>query len=424
MAQVGRSVPTQPDHEQGPGVKKRHAGPVAMVVGCTMAVIGLACLPAVSAEADNPPPSQVLSNYENSTGGDIVRDCGYSAPLPADPSSSLWLFCDTDTYGFNSADQWSLLGIVNGSTAAEGPSTAGEVPTGLSELTSPGSALPAFPNDDPPEQFLPTPAGLVTPAGLACDAANDSYAASWITGLTQAAVDSSDLLVSYNNYCVPVGGGSPLAEGFGLAQYNPATNALDSQVTVFSSTTTALPSAELLGAPVFSGRYLYLFGSYCADVYDATCISATGDAVYLARVPATATALGNPAAYNWYAGSSSWTTSQSSATSVISGATPLAVNVASFANVGQRLALIEETNLVGGFTVYEASSPASGWTEETSGTVPCTDEGDSFCRAIIGHPELSTSSDLLVSYFDPGAVPYYNSAEGTLGHVMVAAFPW
>lgn len=36
-----------------------------------------------------------------------------------------------------------------------------------------------------------------------------------------------------------------------------------------------------------------------------------------------------------------------------------------------------------------------------SGTVPCTTEGSNFCRAIIPHPELSTSGDLLVSYFDP-----------------------
>jgi hypothetical protein len=61
---------------------------------------------------------------------------------------------------------------------------------------------------------------------------------------------------------------------------------------------------------------------------------------------------------------------------------------------------------------------------KTSGTVPCTSEGNSFCRAIIGHPELSTTSQLLVSYFNPGAAPYYYQAAGAEGHVMVAAFPW
>jgi hypothetical protein len=56
------------------------------------------CASPVAAQADSPPPGQVLSNFEN-YGANIVRDCGYSQPLPAHPSSSLWLFCDTDVYG-------------------------------------------------------------------------------------------------------------------------------------------------------------------------------------------------------------------------------------------------------------------------------------------------------------------------------------
>jgi hypothetical protein len=39
-----------------------------------------------------------------------------------------------------------------------------------------------------------------------------------------------------------------------------------------------------------------------------------------------------------------------------------------------------------------------------------------FCRAIIGHPELSTPTQLVLSYFDPAA--------GARGHVMVAGFRW
>jgi len=35
------------------------------------------------------------------------------------------------------------------------------------------------------------------------------------------------------------------------------------------------------------------------------------------------------------------------------------------------------------------------------------------CRAVIGHPELSTRGQLLVSYFDPGNY-----------HVEVSAYPW
>jgi len=389
-----------------------------------ISVAVMTCASSVAALADNPPPGQVLSNFENYYGANIVRDCGYSQPLPADPSSSLWLFCDTDVYGFNAQGQWKLLNIISGSTAAEGPATRGKVPTGLSELTTPGSGVPPIPNNDGPAHFLPAPSGLVTSGGLPCDSANHSYAASWITGVTRDAARSSDVLISFNNYCVENSGGV-VAEGFGLAQYAPATNTLSSRTTVFTSVSgTALAQQERLGSPVFSGRYLYLFASHCNETYDATCISNSGNAVYLARVRAKPSAWDNAGRYRWYAGPSSWTASPGSAVSVISGARPLSVNVNNFSSLGHGLALIEQTSLVGGFTVYQASRPPGTWKEKTSGTVPCSVEGDSFCRAIIGHPELSTGSHLLVSFFNPSAAPYYNSSAGAEGHVMVAAFPW
>jgi hypothetical protein len=395
---------------------------------CSATVLAAAavvtCASSVAAQADSPPPGQVLSNFENYYGANIVRDCGYSQPLPAHPSSSLWLFCDTDVYGFNSQGHWALTDIISGSTAAEGPATPGEVPTGLSELTTPGSGVPPIPNHDGPAHFLPAPSGLVTSGGLACDSANHSYAASWITGVTRDAARPSDVLISFNNYCVQ-SGGSALAEGFGLAQYAPATNTLTSLATVVTSDSgTPLAQQERLGSPIISGRYLYLFASHCAETYDATCVSNSGNAVYLARVSAKPSAWDKAGNYRWYAGPSSWTASPGSAVSVISGARPLSVTVNDFSALGHGLVLIEQTSIVGGFTVYQASRASGAWQEETSGTVPCTTEGDSFCRAIIGHPELSTASHLLVSFFNPGAAPYYNPSVGAEGHVTVAAFPW
>jgi hypothetical protein len=398
----------------------------AQLTAVSVFAVAAACAAALPAAADTPPPAQVLSNFENYYAANIVRDCGYSQPLPADPASSLWLFCDTDVYGFNSAGQWQLSGIISGSTAAEGPATAGQVPTGLSELPTPGSGVPALPNHNGPAQFLPTPSGLVTAGGQSCDSANDAYAASWLTGVTQDAAKSSDVLVSFNDYCVPIGTDNPLSEGFGVAEYDPATNTLDSEVTVFTAPAAGQPMAsqELLGSPVFSGGYLYLFAAHCADIFDATCISDSGNAVYEARVAANPAAWSNGSDYQWYAGPQSWTADDGSAVSVIPDSTPLAVNVNDFASLGQGLVLIEQTNDVGGFTVYEARRPDGTWMEKTSGTVPCGTEGDSFCRAIIGHPELSTKGKLLVSYFDPSAAPNYYPAAGPEGHVSVAAFSW
>ncbi len=390
-----------------------------------VAVIAAAALGASSlaALADSSPPSQVLSNFENYFAANIVRDCGFSQPLPAKPHDSLWLFCDTAVYGFNSSGNWALADFIPGSTAAVGPSTPGKVPTRLSEMKTPGTGVPAMPNHDGPAQFLPTPK-LVNSAGLPCDSANGDYAASWVSGVTQDPAKRSDVLISFNDYCV-LGNLDYLAEGSGLAQYDPATNTLNSEVTVFSAKSgKALAQQDLLGSPVVSRGYLYLFGSHCAEEYDAACIAHSGDAVYLARVPDRPSAWNKAGSYWWHAGSSGWTARPGAATSVVPAARPFAVNVTNFSSVGQKLVLIEQTDAVGAFTVYEASRPAGPWVRKTSGTVPCTTEGDSFCRAIIGHPELSTRSKLLVSYFNPGADPYYYPKAGPEGHVMVAAFKW
>jgi len=100
---------------------------------------------------------------------------------------------------------------------------------------------------------------------------------------------------------------------------------------------------------------------------------------------------------------------------VISGAQPFAVTADSFSSVGQGLDLVEETSLGGNFRVWTASSPPGPWTQKTSGQVPCTSGSGAlnFCRALIGHPELSTSSQLLLSFYDPGT-----------DHVRIASTPW
>jgi hypothetical protein len=92
--------------------------------------------------------------------------------------------------------------------------------------------------------------------------------------------------------------------------------------------------------------------------------------------------------------------------------------VASFAGAGRGFVLVEQTNIDGAFTVYGSASPAGPWKPVTSGRVPCRAAAGyaNFCRAIIGHPELSTPAQLVLSYFDPAA--------GAHGHVMVAGFRW
>jgi hypothetical protein len=380
----------------------------AVVLGAGVLLVAQA--PAL---ADSAPPAQVLSNFENTYGASLSRDCGFSTPLPANPATSLWLFCDTAIYGLNQQLQYHETGFIPGSTAAEGPFTAGEVPQGLSELPTPPTALPSMPNSDGPAQFLPTPSGLVTSTGQPCNSANGAYAASWIMGVTQepASANPADVLIAYDNYCVQ-GTFTFDPEGFGIAEYNPATNTVDRQVTIFTGTN--VEPQQMLLSPVFSGTHLYLFGYQCTsrDSFG----DCTGGSIYLARTGDTASSWDSPSSYQWRDGGT-WTTAAASATSIIPSATPATISAANFSSVGQGVVLIEQTGPGGNFIAYEPVSSLTGtWRQVISASVPCGSSSTGICHALIGHPELSTASELMISYFDP--------AQGPAGHLMADTFAW
>ena len=407
----------------------------------TLLVLAVLLLAVLTADRPSGPPPltgpvQVLSGYELGGTVSLARDCGYSAPLPASPGRSLWLFCDTPVYvrnpGARGRASWTLQRFIPGSTAAVGLTVgrsgpAGQAPGPLSEITTPapagfrtgtGTATADAPTPGgAPEPFLPAPAGLITHTGLPCGAGPSSYAASWVTGVTPVPA-TQDLLVTFNNFCVLSDSGEFLPEGFGLAEYDPGTGTLRHRVTVFSLANLGVaPAAKLLGSPVFSGRYLYLFGPMCRALAYGRC--ATG-ALFEARVPARPGSWTQPQAYQWASRGSpgSWTSDATAATSIVAGATPSGVSVTRFAGAGHGFVLVEQTAIDGAFTVYQAATPVGPWRRLRSGRVPCrTGAGFvNFCRAIIGHPELSTRSRLVLSYFNPAA--------GAHGHVMVAGFRW
>jgi len=369
-------------------------------------------------------PTLVLSGFERAGHRSIARDCGYSAPLPASPGRSLWLFCDTPVYvrvtDARGHLAWALRRFIPGSTAAVGRAAPGAGPAGrapgrLSEVGTPGAGGGAT-RAAAPARFLPPPAGLVTPAGLPCGDGNASYAASWASGIARIP-STPDLLIAFSNYCVLSGTGGFLPEGFGLVEYDPATGTLSNDVTVFPGVGTGIAAAKLLGSPVFSGPYLYLFGPACSAQAHGSCATGT---LFEARVPASALAWTDPLSYQWRSPGPSgpWTPDAAAATSIIAGATPSAVSVADFSAAGHHFVLVEQTAINGAFTLYESATPAGAWTRIRSGHVPCRAGTGfaNFCRAIVGHPELSSPAQLVLSYFDPGA--------GPRGHVMVAGFRW
>lgn len=372
-------------------------------------VLCASCGSAPPAAPRPPAPRPVLSRYENLTGRDIARDCGFSAPLPSAPGRSLWLFCDTEITS-RQGDEIGLP-ILGTGTAAEGSYRAGSAPGVLTEVPTPSS--PASPDPGTaglaPQPFLPAPADLTRPAtDLPC-AGSGVYQARWFTGVAREPGASGHLLISYVDSCVS-GSDVFTAEAFGLVDYDPVANVLSSPAQVFSTTPgEQLPPAWILGSPVFSGGYLYLFSS-CAP--DGGCGT---PGVFLTRTLATAANWQNGFSYQYWTGRG-WSLSPYSAVPLRAG-TPLLVWAGDFSATGHGLVLIEQTSVGGNFTIWQAAAPTGPWRQITAGRVPCGagkhGRPNGFCRALIGHPELSTRSELLMSFFNPGA-----------NHVEVSAFRW
>ena len=358
---------------------------------------------ACAAAPPRPAPSQVLSNYERDTGNRVRRDCGYSSPLPGKPGWSIWLFCDTVVTSAGGQQVERL--ILGTGTAADGPYQAGRAPASLTEVPTPPAPL-AIHGTTAPQPFLPAPGGLQLPGSLLPCAGPGAYPAAWISGVTRvpSAAAAGTLLITYDDYCVTTPGDAPTAEGFGLASYDPASNLLGPVTPVFrSGFGLPLPQREVLGSPVAGADgYLYLFGFGSGQVY-------------VARTIAAPAYWRSPFTYQYWTGDG-WS-SQAAAASLLPAGQPLGISVGDYAADGRGLVMIEQTSLGGGFQAWQASSPAGPWRRLLAGRVPCTRGSETgaagLCRALIGHPELSTRSRLLISYYDPG-----NS------HVDVAAFPW
>jgi hypothetical protein len=354
-----------------------------------------------------PQPAPVLSNYERATGHVIRRDCGYSSPLPGNPAWSIWLFCDTTVTGARGQMTGRL--ILGTDTAADGPYQPGRAPARLSEIPTP-PAPPAPAGTAAPQPFLPAPQGLLLPGSMLPCAGPAAYPAAWISGVTRTPSAAGTLLISYDDYCITGTGQMLTAEGFGLAAYDPADNLLGPVTLVFASGL-GLPPPQVLGSPVTGADgYLYLFSFCPAAPPPAGC--GRGQ-VFLARTPAAPAYWQDPFAYQYWTGQG-WSPQPAAAGSLIPAGQPLGVSVGDYAAVGRGLVMIEQTSLAGGFQAWQASSPTGPWRRLLAGQVPCTSGAEpgpqGLCRALIGHPELSTRSRLLISYYDPGTYHLYVSA--------------
>ena len=386
----------------------RRAGTAVVVIVLTVVIGGVA-------GADTAPPGPVLSRYESSTVS-LSRDCGFSQALPS--GKSLWLFCDTEVW--KNSTQTSLIW---GNTAAEGPYSVGKVPTALGEVPPPPKSIPTTGASPPPQRFQPNPTDLYIPNANPPKKCPTPLA--WPNGITTVPAKPSLLLISYMEVCNDAG--VKTIEGAELVEYNSVLNrVVGGPWEVYKATTTGatLPAPERIGSPILSTdqKTLYFFSSECQQISGA-CASG---AVYLASVAASATAWSSASNYRfWDPTSKTWVASEASAGPLFNdgGYGAIAVTVASYP--GRGLELIEHEDLAGGYKVWRqaTSIPTGSWTAGASGALPnCSGSFHKvgfFCRSLVGHPELSTSTQLLMSYFTPDTVNYPPA-----GHEIVVAIPW
>ena len=222
----------------------RRRRPIGRACAIVVSLLTVAACTGGSQPAPSAGPSPVTSNYERASGNTIPRDCGYSSPLPGRAGWSLWLFCDT---AVASARNRKIRTSSWARTRRPRPVPGGPGAARLSEIPTPPAPL-TLPGDGAPQPFLPVPQGLLLPGGTLPCSGPGAYPASWITGVTRApgAAASSNLLISYDDYCVTDNFGSLTAEGFGLVEYDPAHNLLGPTGRVFGSVI-GLPAAQVLG---------------------------------------------------------------------------------------------------------------------------------------------------------------------------------
>jgi hypothetical protein len=349
----------------------------------------------------SPSAPPVLSTYENSSRW-VSRDDGVSVSLPN--GTDLWIFGDTAVFQSNGSGPMAMTRLIRGGTAAAGSYTPGRIPSSLEEVPSPGHP-PALSPNNPPAPSMPTPTDVYLPngSGNRCTTGPGQYSARWAMGAV-IIPQTPEVLITYTEVCV-TNGGAISAEGWGFLEYNWRTGAIDAGPDdVFRPLRSGvpLPSHLSLGNPVITGNQVTLYSATCTKLF----VGCGAGQVYATTLADDRATLANQASYHV----APIATDRSTAWH------PVGLAVTAYPDVPYRM--IETTAITGTYDVLTATTPAGPWHLETTGTVPgCQSLARGFCYGLIGHPELSTSSQLVITYYDPGTGPPTNLG-GPAGHLL------
>ncbi len=362
---------------------KRRAKVLAIA---TVLGVAAACMPAAPGTSNG--LGRVSTLAETNFGMFIERDCGYSRKTRDATWNTFWVFCDTTITQPGPAQLTSFRG-----SAALGqiPGTLPALPAQFGDIPSPGQSL--------------LPAG-----GYSCPGGGQA-GLKWVSGLSPVNAQN-EMVIFYSGIC-----GSSLATlkvgGWGGAVYDFDTHSITSDPgPVFSATgSSGLDLLKVGYTPVESGNYWYFYGT-------GNFPTGGGSAnLMISRVPKASWR--QPSAYQWWWGDG-WT---STPVPVVSG--PLVPNVqvsADYYPSINKVVVMVPKSLSGTVDMYEAplSTPWSLTLRYSNVKLPAC--ANAFCYHVIGHPELSSGTELAISFFDTqdSQLP----AGSKYGHVNMIRFGW
>ena len=350
----------------------------------------------------------------------VVRDCGFSAPLPS--GVSLWLFCDSAVYddiAGSAPDLSATTRFVASATAALSPTATDPSPSQPVQLHE--AAYPAL-----PQRFVHSSGRYGPPEDrrdATCPGGGTTYA--WTKGMVTLP-GTSRVVAWFQDHCPDLA--SAFAEyDVGVATFDAPALGPDDLGDDVRVTATARHDSVLVNpapaagdgwtwgqGPVVHGDHLYVFSSRSArfDCNGTTCSLVTPGLVAVARVTWADGAYTDGSRYEYYAGDGTWSAEETDAVSVLPDvAWPSGdgLSVAWYPQVGRYVMIHANSRFTptNGASVRTAPTPWGPWTGpvdvglDASSSYANPDGGcltPTSCRTFLLHPELTGADDLYLSY--------------------------
>jgi hypothetical protein len=332
------------------------------------------------------------------------RDGGYTVPLPN--GRTFWVFADSPRWQFQGG-KWSLTGFVRGSSAGLQPFKTGTRPTSKFYEVVLGKKLA---KGNKTTQLLANPhLFLPNGSGQACTkaAGGTVEAVRWATGAALMP-DKANVLITYVDVCV-TNAVKYTVQGWGFSFYNWKKNKLSVGPTdVFKPARSgaAMPMTRWYGSPIVVGNKVTL--------YTNTCCGFPLGSIYTTTLTASQAALRNPASY-------------------VSKAIPnlptnLQVTVAPKSKTRSTFTMFQTSDLKGHYLALTSPTPTGPWTGKSLGQLPKCASTPLPCTSFAMHPEFSSKTKLVISYYLPGSGPNVGghpdkAKHPNFGHIVYASIP-